>query len=207
MCGGGGQDAYAAQARADEVARQERIKTGMSQIDERFAGFNDDFFKKRSDEYMAVMNPQLVKQYRQANEGLAYSLARTGLTDSSERAKSEGILKGQLDAGRTEVANQAIDRTNEQRQAVEQGKTALIQQLNATGDSNAVANQALNAANRLAGQQSYSLLGNMFAGGMGLVSDARTAKMYDRNAVGLDGYKQMFGFGSGSGKEKSVKTD
>jgi hypothetical protein len=205
MCGGGGSDPYAAQSRADEVARQERIKSGMSQIDQRFAGFNDDFFKKRSEEFMNVMNPQAVKQYRQANEGLAYSLARNGLTDSSERAKSEGILKGQLDTARSEIANQSIDRTNEQRQAVEQGKTSLIQQLNATADSNAVASQALNSANRLAGQQSYSLLGNMFANTTGLVSDAKTAGMYDRNAVGA---KPIYNFlGLGGGKEKVTKTD
>ena len=177
----------------------------MSQIDQRFAGFNDDFFKKRSEEFMNVMNPQAVKQYRQANEGLAYSLARNGLTDSSERAKSEGILKGQLDTARSEIANQSIDRTNEQRQAVEQGKTSLIQQLNATADSNAVASQALNSANRLAGQQSYSLLGNMFANATGLVSDAKMAGMYDRNAVGA---KPIYSFlGLNSGKEKVTKTD
>jgi hypothetical protein len=204
MCGGGGQDAYAAQARADEVARQQRIKEGMSKINSRFSGFNDAFFNKRAKEFEQTMNPQVTKQYRQANENLAYSLARSGLTDSSERAKSEGILRGNLDTARADIANQGIDRANEQRQSVEQSKGALINQLYSTGDAQAASNAALNAANRLAGQQQYSLLGNLFANTAGMVSDAKTASHYDRNAVGAQPYYNMVGLGST--KETTKKT-
>lgn len=202
MCGGG-DDGYAAQARADEAARQKRIKEGMSRIDKRFSGFNDEFFNKRAEEFQKTMNPQVSKQYRQANENLAYSLARSGLTDSSERSKSEGVLRNNLDTARAEIANQSIDRANEQRQSVEQSKGALVSQLYATGDPQAASNAALNAANRLAGQQSYSLLGNMFANTAGMVSDARTAGQYDRNAVGAQPYYEAVGLGKT--KEKTGK--
>lgn len=204
MCGGGGGDGgYAAQARADEAARQQRIKEGMSSINNRFSGFNDEFFNKRAEEFQKTMNPQVSKQYRQANENLAYSLARSGLTNSSERSKSEGILRENLNNARAEIANQSIDRANDQRQAVEQSKSSLISQLYGTGDARAASDAALNAANRLAGQQSYSLLGNMFANTAGLVSDARAAGQYDRNAVGARPYYEAVGLGKT--KEKTGK--
>jgi hypothetical protein len=205
MCGGGGQDAYAAQARADEEARQARVKSGMSKINERFSGFNDSFFNKRAKEFEQTMNPQVSKQYRQANENLAYSLARSGLTDSSERAKSEGILRSNLDTARSDIANQGIDQANQQRQSVEQSKSALISQLYGTGDAQAASSQALNSANRLAGQQQYSLLGNLFANTAGMVSDARTAGQYDRKAVGAQPYYNMAGLGNT--KETIKKTE
>lgn len=201
MCGG--DDSYAAQARADEEARQARIKEGMSQINKRFSGFNDSFFNKRAEEFEKTMNPQVSKQYRQANENLAYSLARSGLTDSSERAKSEGILRENLDTAKTNIANQAMDNANQQRQSVEQSKSALISQLYGTGDAQAASNQALNAANRLAGQQQFSMLGNLFANTAGMVSDARAAGQYDRNAVGAQPYYSAVGLGQT--KEKTGK--
>lgn len=204
MCGGGGSDAYAAQARADEIERVNRVNEGMGRINSSFSGFNDNFFNKRKEEFMKSMNPQAVKQYQQANENLAYSLARKGLTDSSERTKSEGILKEQMQNARFNIANMAQDEANRQRNVIEGNKGQLIGQLNATGDAQMAASRASNAAQSLADQQSYSLLGNMFANTAGLVSDARTAGYYDKNAVGAQPY---FGAkGVSTNKETTQKT-
>lgn len=205
MCGGGDSGAYAAQARADEIARQERIQAGMGRINQTFSGFNDNFFNKRKEEFMKSMNPQAVKQYQQANENLAYSLARKGLTDSSERAKSEGILQEQMKNARYDIAQRASDLANQQKQGLEENKSSLIGQLNATGDAGTAAAKAANAASNLANQQSYSLLGNMFANTAGLVSDARTAGYYDKNSAGAQPYFSNIR-GSTPTKENTQKT-
>jgi hypothetical protein len=205
MCGGGDSGAYAAQARADENARQERVQSGMGRINQTFSGFNDNFFNKRKEEFMKSMNPQAVKQYQQANENLAYSLARKGLTDSSERSKSEGILQEQMKNARYDIAEKASNMANQQRQGMEENKSSLIGQLNATGDANTAAARSANAANNLANQQSYSMLGNMFANTAGLVSDARTAGYYDSKSQGAQPYFSAIR-GSGAGKEITQRT-
>jgi hypothetical protein len=55
MCGSSGPD-YGAMARADEQARQARIKEGMGSIDTTFKQFDDSYFKRREDAYMADAN-------------------------------------------------------------------------------------------------------------------------------------------------------
>lgn len=58
MCfGGGGGDGGAAQARADEQARQARIKQGVGRINEQFNQFDDSFYQGRKDAYRAFATP------------------------------------------------------------------------------------------------------------------------------------------------------
>lgn len=61
MCfgGGGGGDGGAAQARADEMARQARIKTGVGNINQKFEKFDDGFFKGRGQAYTNFATPRL----------------------------------------------------------------------------------------------------------------------------------------------------
>ena len=72
MCfGGGGGDGGAAQARADENARQARIKTGVGNINQKFDKFDDGFFKGRGQAYTNFATPQVNDQYKQVSDQLA----------------------------------------------------------------------------------------------------------------------------------------
>lgn len=189
MCtGGGGGDGGAAQARADEAARQARIKQGVSSIDKNFSGFDDGFYANRARAYTNFANPQLADQYARTQQNLTYNLARQGLTASSEASRNAGELQRQYNDNRAMIAAKGMDAANDARQQIEQNRSELISQLNATGDPATAANSALNRAAVLSQQQSFSPLGQLFANTTGLLGNAATAGMYDRNAPGLSAY-------------------
>lgn len=199
MCGGGGGGGYAEQARADELARQERIRGGMTRIDNSFKGFDDAFYKSRQDAYLNYANPQLQDQYKQQQNSLAYNLARSGLTASSEAARNAGELQRQYNLGRSTIAGEAQNQSNQARQQVEQNRAELVNQLNATGDAQQAANASLTRANMLTQQPGFSPLGQIFQNTTGLLGNAAMAGMYDKNAPGLS----AFGF-KPSGKSSRV---
>lgn len=203
MCtGGGGGDGGAAQARADEAARQARIRQGTASIDKNFSGFDDGFYANRAKAYTNFANPQLADQYARTQQNLTYNLARQGLTASSEAARNAGELQRQYNDNRAQIAAKGMDAANDARQQVEQNRSELISQLNATGDPAAAASGALNRASVLSQQQSFSPLGQLFANTTGLLGNAATAGMYDRNAPGLG----AFGIKTGtSNRERVIK--
>lgn len=190
MCfgGGGDPDKYARLAREDEQAKQQRVREGMSAIEKGFSGFNKDFFSQRAKAYTDYANPQLQTQYAKSKENLAYNLARSGLTASSEAARNVGELQRQYNLGRSTIAGEGLNQANRARQEVEQNRAELISQLNATGDARSAASNALNRAGALTSEQGYSPIGNLFEQGTGLLGKAAQAGYYDRNAQGLGAY-------------------
>jgi hypothetical protein len=207
MCSGGGSDTYARQAREDETARQERIKTGTADVNAKFAGFNDSFYNQRQQEYKNYAEPQLREQLSGESDNLAFNLARSGLTDSSERARNEGELQRQFSQGKADIANAALDQSNQAKQRTEQNRADLLAQLNATGDAASVGSQAVNRAGLLASQQAFSPIGHMFSATTGLLGNANRAQMYDRSAPGMGAYTGLFRGKSSSGNaSRTVKT-
>ena len=200
MSGGGG-DGGAAQARADEAARQARIKKGTANIDKSFAGFDDGFYKNRAQAYTNFANPQLADQYARTQQNLTYNLARQGLTASSEASRNAGELQRQYNDNRAMIASKGMDAANDARQQIEQNRSELISQLNATSDPSQAAAGALNRAAVLSQQQSFSPLGQLFANTTGLLGNAANAGYYDRNAPGLSAY----GISSGPSRERIIK--
>lgn len=210
MCsGGGGSNAYAAQARADEMARQERIKQGTADVNSKFSTFNDAFYQKRGQEYKDYAEPQLREQFKGESSNLAFNLARSGLTDSSERARNEGELQRQFSQGKADIASAALDQSNQARQRTEQNRADLLAQLNATGDAASIGSQAVNRAGLLASQQAFSPIGHMFSATTGLLGNAQRAGYYDRNAPGMGAYTGLFrgnSSGSSGSASRTVKT-
>lgn len=187
MCSGGG-DGGAGQARADEQARQARIRQGMTNIDKSFQGFDDNFFKSRAKAYTDYANPQLNAQYSKQGDNLAYNLARSGLTASSEAARNAGELQRQYNLAQSTIAGEGINTANRARQDVEQNRAELIGQLNMTADARAAASNSLNRASVLTAEQGFSPIGNLFQATTGLLGNAAQAGYYDRNAPGLAAY-------------------
>jgi len=187
MCSGGG-DGGAAQARADEQARQARVREGMDKINKNFYGFDEPFYRSRAKAYEDFANPQLEEQYNKQEQNLAYNLARSGLTSSSEAARNAGEIQRQYNTGRAAIAAEGINQSNAARRAVEENRADLIAQLNATGDARAAASGALNRANMLQQQMGFSPIGNLFQATTGLLGNAAQAGYYDRNAPGLGAF-------------------
>jgi hypothetical protein len=190
-------DGGAGQARADEAARQARIKQGTANIDSNFSQFNNDFFNGRRTAYTNFAQPQVGQQYGQNARGLAYSLARNGLSNSSEAARQSGVLEGDNAAARQQVASQAIGEDQKARQQVEQNRSDLVAQLNATSDPSMAAAASQRQAAQLGMQPAYSPLGNLFQNTTSMIGSAYQGGLY--GGPGLSAYSNYFGFGNNNG--------
>lgn len=206
MCKSGGGDGGAAQARADEAARQARIKQGVANIDAQFGQFDDNFYKGRGAAYTAFAMPQVNDQYKQTSDQLAFSLARNGVTNSSEAARQGGILMRDNAQARQAVAEGAAAEAQKARSNVEDQRANLIQQVNMTSDAGLAGQNALRQAAILQSQSNnFSPLANLFQNTTGVLAAARNAGAYS-GGPGLDAYKNYFGFGSPRNASRVVPT-
>lgn len=165
MCfggGGGSANRIANAQRDDEVARQARIKSGMSSIDSAFSGFNDGFYAKRAADYSAYAMPEVDRQAELQHKDLIYALSRTGNLDSSAAIDKNADLVAEENKQRIGVANAGLDSANQLRGQVESQRGNVVAELNATGDASAASNSALRASQNLNQPAGFSPLGNLF---------------------------------------------
>lgn len=204
MCfGGGGGDGGAAQARADEQARQARIKQGVGRINEQFNQFDNSFYQGRKDAYRNFATPQVNDAYKQVSDQLAFSLARTGLDQSSEAARQSGVLMRDNALARQQLAEGATTEGIKARQAVEDQRNNLIQQVNMTSDPEMAAQNALRAAGILEQQQAFNPVANLFANTTGMLGAAQQSGYYS-GGPGLKPFREFVGWGTPKTAENKV---
>lgn len=175
--------------RADEVARQGRITSGMADIDAAFSNFGDDFYNKRKQDYINYATPDLERQTNTARDNLIYALSRTGNLDSSAAIKRDADLTDEANSAQIGIANTGLDQANQLRSQVEGTRGNVVAELNATGDSSAAAQSALRNVQNLNQPAGFSPLGNLFA------SFANTIGTIGSNAG--NGYGGLSGRGGG----------
>lgn len=159
---GSAQAKEAKRARAEEEARQQRIRQGTTDINSTFGQFDDTFYRGIRDSYTDYAMPQLTEQRDKAAKDLTFSLARSGQLDGSVRAQKSGELQKLFDLNEQQVRDQALAQENQSRTAVESARSDLIGTLNATGDNQQAVNSALSRATILTQPQAYSPLGQLF---------------------------------------------
>lgn len=136
--GDGGAGKEARRARAEEQARQERIREGTAKTRNDFAHtfdkkYYDDLVQKVKNFY----TPEATKQFEAARLAMESGLMRAGLFDSYAAAKKEKeATTAQLDAA-TAVEQRALGMKNQRVQDVEFAQNNVLNQLNATGDAGA----------------------------------------------------------------------
>ena len=158
---GGGE---AAAARADEQARQERIREGTTRVNSIFdRQFNDDYFNRQRDAYVNYATPQLDDQRANANKELIFAMDRGGQLDGSARASLAGELQKKYDLQRQKVQDDALNFRTGAMNNVEDARAGLVATLNATGDAQGAANSALSRASALSQPTAYNPISNMFA--------------------------------------------
>lgn len=159
------QQQEAAEARAREEARQARVNAGTAKIDEVFGTFNDGFYDARRGEYLDYYQPQLDEQFQKAQEELAYAFSRNGTLNSSMAAEKQAELKSKYDVEKAGIISQADSAIGEMRSRNNSEKSALVAQLQATGDADRVSNEALGRTQQLFNERpSYNALGDIFGG-------------------------------------------
>lgn len=155
----------AKKAREEEEARAERIRTGTAKIDANFGQFDDNFFGGYRDKYTAFYQPELDRQFSDAQDQLTYSLARAGTLNSTMAGERQGRLKSAYDTERASLLSKAEGAASDLRGQVQQEKSSLVSLLNATGDANRASNEALSRSQQLfRAQPQFSALPDLFAG-------------------------------------------
>ena len=178
----------AAQARADEQARQDRIRRGTADINSLFdREFSDSFFDSRAKAYRDYAMPQLDDQYGETQRDLTFALTRAGLLDSSVRADKTADLSKAYDIQRQGVVDQGEAEATSARNAVEDSRANLISMLNVTGDAQGAVNAALARSTALSRPGNYSPLTQLFAdftSGLGQQAALERANFYSGGAYG-----------------------
>lgn len=143
-----------------EAARRANIMQGTQAIDEALAPFNDEYFTGRQTAYVANAMPSLDQQFQDAQKQLVYALSRGGLLQSSEAANRQRQLNDERARYERDIQNAAITFANQGRTDVENTRSNLLSQLNATEDPSAAATAAANKAALLSAPPTFDSLGN-----------------------------------------------
>jgi hypothetical protein len=168
MClGGGGSSSLNEeyeQQRAEEAARQARIKSGMEEINNAFAGYDDDFYAQRQADYLNYATPEIEDQYVDAMKDLTRALARSGNLNSSLAAQRRADLLEKKSKAEATAARKGQGYVNDTRSALANVKSNLIQQNNALADPTLIAAMAANQSQAASALPEFSPIGQLFAG-------------------------------------------
>jgi len=176
--------AEAEAARKREEERQARIKTGLTSIDNTFAGFNDNFYNGRKSAFLDFYQPQIEDQFADAKDQLTYGLARNGILNSTAAADASGKLSKDYATNWASIVSKADADVNSLKSNVANEKSALVAQLNATADADRVTNDALGRTQQMyETRPDYNPLGDIFSGVGDAFANYNTAQnnraMYD----------------------------
>lgn len=174
-------------AGAAEAQRQEKIRQGQTQLDQQFAGFNDDYYRQRGEDYTKFATPQVMDQYRKTDSNLTYALARNGILNGSAANTAKASLGRELQKNQASVANTALDQENQERTKVGDTRAQLTQQLIASGDPQSTMTSASAALTGLRAPTPLPALGNLFGDWSNAYINNLTARAYNPNTPSLWG--------------------
>lgn len=143
-----------------EATRRANIMQGTAAIDQALSPFNDDYFAGRQKAYVDNAMPSLDQQFSDAQKQLVYALSRSGLLQSSEAANRQRQLNEERARYERDIQNSAATFANQGRTDVENTRSNLLSQLNATEDPSAAATAAANKAALLSAPPTFDALGN-----------------------------------------------
>lgn len=176
------------QLRADEEARQARIREGTDKVNSIFDGqFNDQYYDQQRDNFMNYAEPQLETQFGDAQKELTFALARGGNLDSSARGSKVSDLQQLYDLNKQNIADQAVAYRGKAQSNVEDARANLISTLNVTGDATGAANSAIARSSALSEPAAYSPLAQLFTdftAGLGQQAALERANYYSGGLTG-----------------------
>lgn len=151
MCGGGDggaeataqqsasqfqwQQEQAAIAAAKEAKRQADIKSGMGQIGDIYAGYDQGYYDNIANDYTNnYAKPQIALQQENDMRQAKFAQARSGLTVSSAAAKQFGDIALAYGQAATDAAARGQQIAQERRGQVEGSRRAAVAQLQSAED-------------------------------------------------------------------------
>lgn len=148
-----------ANGKVDEMIRNGQLFTGVENTG---GGFNQAYYDKIRQGYVDYAMPQLQNSFSRAKDSMVYALDRSGLLGSSASIDKNAELSREYDQNSIDIQNKGFDIANNARRNVEDARSAIVSQLNATGDNQAAANAAMRQAQAANQPQGYSPLGQLF---------------------------------------------
>lgn len=173
--------------------------------------FDDAFYNQRRQAYIDNQTPQLADQFAKARNDMSFALARAHLTRSSVAADQNARLNETNVVAAGDIANKAEGQVSDLRSKVEDSRTNLVSQLQASADPGGTANLALARTQSMAKEPlTYSPLGDVFTGiasGIGnFVQGARQAALFKQYGLSLPAATGGAGTGAGGQGTKTVGT-
>lgn len=151
-----------AYARKEQQQRENRIRTGVSLIGRRFAGFDPAFYSQRAKEYYNYAMPQFGQQYVNTRNQILYNLANRGLLGSGAMRGMANRFSLTANTQKQGLADAGVELAQNLRNKVEQSRTNLISQLQTSADPALASQQALAAASGFSAPSVFQPIGNLF---------------------------------------------
>lgn len=145
-----------------EAARQSRINSGLSNINNAFSGFDEPFYKQRAQDYTNFALPQAQTQFDTTRKSLAYSLARNGLSNSGAAVNENQALQTTRNQKVSDIVNEGQNQANQLRSNVSTQKANVVNQLESSSDPSLAHESALSATAGLSAPSSFSPIGSLF---------------------------------------------
>jgi hypothetical protein len=190
----------AQEARDKEAARQGRLDQGTDAINQSFLGFDDSFYGKYKDAYLADQLPQLDRQYQDTRKKLTFDAADAGNLRSKSVGRANQQLSEDLAVNKGKVTAAADTAVGDYRSNVQGQKNALVSQLYGTEDPAQAANNATSVVSGLNQLATPALpsLGQMFA--PLIIGGGAAAQGYADQTAYNKGLQPKSPQGQGSGK-------
>jgi hypothetical protein len=207
MCffGGSGSDSHAGdQAEQQNLALQGQINNGYNAVQKAFSQFTPQFYGQQQQDYINEQQPQIDRQWANAQQNLGYALDRSGLTYSTAAAKAESDAQYTDDQAEQTLADNAAGYVNTLKSNVANTEGSLDNELTQGANVGQVAQQASDQAGLLNTHAPYSALGNLFQGVTSDLSSYAQGYTYQNGAspfTGLIPGQAGYGVGSGSGAQ------
>jgi hypothetical protein len=187
--------AEAERIRKAEEGRQANITQGANDIASVFGQFGDDFYNKRSQDYLDYAMPTLDRQFQEQERSLVAELARSGNLNSSLRGDLIGKLRRQYDTNKLNIQDQANAFSADARAKVQQARAGLLESNSRLADPGTIRTMAEAQAAGVAVPQQHGTLGQMIAD----LSDGISGRGPNRQAGGTAGVS-LYSNNAGSGR-------
>lgn len=188
--GGSGKD-YASMAEEQEAARQQKIKTGTESINNAFAGFTPDFYKKRQQAYQDFAMPQLSDQFNQTKNQIGYNLANRGLLGSGAGERQWTELGKTMTNAKQGIVDSGITQAQQLQSQVEATKNQQLATLYQSADPSEAAAGATSAAAGFVTPSVFPAIANQFNGLLNQYYTSQLINAYKPMALGSPGGGQQ----------------
>tara|TARA_B100000768_G_C11280983_1_gene378591 strand:- start:364 stop:987 length:624 start_codon:yes stop_codon:yes gene_type:complete len=158
-------DTEAERIRLEEEQRQTRIRTGREAINSAFDSYDDGFYADRANSYIDFATPDLEDQFKNATKDLANSLARRGVSQSSEAINRKAEQLALFNKAKTSIIDKGRANADAVRNALGAAKGDLLTQNQALADPTLMANTAATRIANATTLPAYSPIGQIFASG------------------------------------------